>query len=183
MTLGLAGGAERLAELAGAVEAVVGAEDRPSRDAASRVAADALHAALVWLRVARSELELEAVRAALRDEVTTDTSALERPAVTTRVAPVGLERVGRRVVVHGLDDHGPILLSDQWLDIDPVTPLDRPVISRLFGDRIVPRAMLAGRVVAQDHPVSREGVHRVLRPSFVSRLRRRCFRPRQSEFV
>ncbi len=171
LTLGLAGGAQRLADLAGAVEAVAGADDRSSRDAASRVAADALHAALVWLRVARSELDLEAVRAALRDEVTTDTSALQRPAVTTRVAPVGLERVGRRVVVHGLDDHGPILLSDQWLDIDPVTPLDRPVISRLFGDRIVPRAMLAGRVVAQDHPVSREGVHRVLRPSFVSRLR------------
>ncbi|MFT4622483.1 MAG: hypothetical protein ACI8PZ_001139 [Myxococcota bacterium] len=167
-TLGFSGGAERLERLGDAVSAVVGSPDRAARDAAAGLAEAELHGALAWLRVARAEVDLVLV------EATSSGSAPQqrthaRPVASTGVRPVGLERIGARAVVHGIDAIGPVMLVDTWIDPDPIAPLSVPVISRLFGDRIVAGRLLAGTVHVSDHPVATEGEHRVFRASFVAR--------------
>ena len=169
-TLGAVGGAARMTSLAGAVAQVRAATDAESRHAADLAAFTALQDLVGWTLLMQREVDLLSVQAALaaRRPPTQPAKTAEGPVASLRVGLVGAELAGDRLALHGVDlDHGrPVRLEDRLVDVDPLDPTHRPVISRLFQARIRLADVLEGTVVLTDHPVSNGAGLSRFRPAF-----------------
>lgn len=180
---GMEEGARRLEAVAAALEALAASREREQRQDHARAAFDALQRLVAWERAFRVELDLLEVQANLvRGE-----TVVAEPGETRRVWPVGFDLRGQRLTIVCLDDGDgrPVVLVDTLLEVDRMDPLGRPVISRLFQDRIQLREVLSGVVELVDHPVSGVGGRRVFAPAFHTRPRVRRARggPRLTELV
>lgn len=172
--LGLASAADHLDALAATLDAVRAAAP-PGRVAPpplTRAAVDATQRLVAWRRVFAHAFALQRVDGRLAAEAL-EARGLRPPrppeaVATVRMAPIGLHLRGDRLTIHGLDlaTGGRVTARDRLSDLDPLDPLGRPVISRLFQAAISLRAVLSGLVDFTDHPVGRAHGGPLFAPAF-----------------
>ncbi|MEZ4437413.1 MAG: hypothetical protein R3F65_33890, partial [bacterium] len=172
--LGLAGAADHLDALAATLDAVRAAAP-PGRIAPlllTRAAVDATQRLVAWRRVFAHAFALQRVDGRLAAEAL-EARGLRPPrppeaVATVRMVPIGLHLRGDRLTLHGLDlaTGGRVTARDRLSDLDPLDPLGRPVISRLFQAAVSLRAVLSGLVDFTDHPVGRAHGGPLFAPAF-----------------
>lgn len=172
--LGLASAAGHLEALAAAIDAVRAAAP-PGRVAPpllTRAAVDATQRLVAWRRVFAHAFALQRVDGRLAAEAL-EARGLRPPrppeaVATVRMVPIGAHLRGDRLTIHGLDlaTGGRVTARDRLSDLDPLDPLGRPVISRLFQAAVSLRTVLSGLVDFRDHPVGRAHGGPLFAPAF-----------------
>ncbi len=172
--LGLTGAADHLDALAATLDAVRAAAP-PGRIAPpplTRPAVDATQRLVAWRRVFAHAFALQRVDGRLAAEAL-EARGLRPPrppeaVATVRMVPIGLHLRGDRLTLHGLDlaTGGRVTARDRLSDLDPLDPLGRPVISRLFQAAVSLRAVVSGLVDFSDHPVGRAHGGPLFAPAF-----------------
>ncbi|MBX2798723.1 MAG: hypothetical protein KTR31_13665 [Myxococcales bacterium] len=143
-------------------------EDRRARTAAAYVQ---LQRVAAWVRTFRVSWGMEVARARLQAVDEDDAAVARRPkGLTSRVRPIGVERAGTRLMIHGLDPSGGwVVLADEVADLDVWDPMRQLATSRLFQDRVRLADVLWGELHLEDQPFTQTGGRRVVSPSYYAR--------------